>query len=93
MNLQQFINARQMTNNLQLASLIDMLGFRQSKDTKRAIERILKNKFYTVFDEKAFSKQFIVHDTFIEFRPIRPTENLKELKAIRDYILLTGEAK
>ena len=93
MNLQQFINARQMTNNLQLASLIDMLGFRQSKETKRAIERILKNKFYTVFDEKAFSKQFIVHDTFIEFRPIRPTDNLKELKAIRDYILLTGEAK
>lgn len=93
MNLQQFINARQMTNNLQLASLIDMLGFRQSKDTKRAIERILKNKFYTVFDEKAFSKQFIVHDTYIEFRPIRPTDNLKELKAIRDYILLTGEAK
>lgn len=93
MNLQQFINARQMTNNLQLASLIDMLGFRQSKETKRAIERILKNKFYTVFDEKAFSKQFIVHDTYIEFRPIRPTDNLKELKAIRDYILLTGEAK
>ena len=93
MNLQQFINARQMTNNLQLASLIDMLGFRQSKETKRGIERILKNKFYTVFDEKAFSKQFIVHDTFIEFRPIRPTDNLKELKAIRDYILLTGEEK
>ena len=93
MNLQQFINARQMTNNLQLASLIDMLGFRQGKQVKRAIERILKNKFYTVFDEKAFSKQFIVHDTYIEFRPIRPTDNLKELKAIRDYILLTGEAK
>lgn len=93
MNLQQFINSRQMTNNLQLASLIDMLGFRQGKETKRAIERILKNKFYTVFDEKAFSKQFIVHDTFIEFRPIRPTDNLKELKAIRDYILLTGESK
>jgi hypothetical protein len=93
MNLQQFINARQMTNNLQLASLIDMLGFRQGKQVKRAIERILKNKFYTVFDEKAFSKQFIVHDTFIEFRPIRPTDNLKELKAIRDYILLTGEEK
>jgi hypothetical protein len=93
MNLQQFINARQMTNNLQLASLIDMLGFRQGKQVKRAIERILKNKFYTVFDEKAFSKQFIVHDTYIEFRPIRPTDNLKELKAIRDYILLTGEEK
>lgn len=93
MNLQQFINARQMTNNLQLASLIDMLGFRQGKEAKRAIERILKNKFYTVFDEKAFSKQFIVHDTYIEFRPIRPTDNLKELKAIRDYILLTGEEK
>lgn len=93
MNLQQFINARNMTNNLQLASLIDMLGFRQGKQVKRAIERILKNKFYTVFDEKAFSKQFIVHDTFIEFRPIRPTDNLKELKAIRDYILLTGEEK
>lgn len=93
MNIQQFINARNMTNNLQLASLIDMLGFRQGKQVKRAIERILKNKFYTVFDEKAFSKQFIVHDTFIEFRPIRPTDNLKELKAIRDYILLTGEEK
>lgn len=93
MNIQQFINARQMTNNLQLASLIDMLGFRQGKQVKRAIERILKNKFYTVFDEKAFSKQFIVHDTFIEFRPIRPTDNLKELKAIRDYILLVGEEK
>lgn len=93
MNLQQFINARQMTNNLQLASLIDMLGFRQGKQVKRAIERILKNKFYTVFDEKAFSKQFIVHDTYVEFRPIRPTDNLKELKAIRDYILLTGEDK
>jgi hypothetical protein len=93
MNLQQFINARNMTNNLQLASLIDMLGFRQGKDTKRAIERILKNKFYTVFDEKAFSRQFEVHDTFIEFRPIRPQDNLKELKAIRDYILLTGGEK
>lgn len=93
MNLQQFINARQMTNNLQLASLIDMLGFRQGKQVKRAIERILKNKFYTVFDEKAFSKQFIVHDTYVEFRPIRATDNLKELKAIRDYILLTGEEK
>lgn len=93
MNLEQFINSRKLTNNLQLASLIDMLGFNQSRKTKIAIEKLLKNKFYTCFDEKAFSRQFIVHDTFIEFKPIRPKDNLKELKAIRDYILLVGEDK
>jgi hypothetical protein len=93
MNLEQFINARKFTNNLQLASLIDLLGYNQSRSTKIAIERLLKNKFYTIFDDKAFSRQFIVHDTFVEFKPIRPQDNLKELKAIRDYILLTGEEK
>jgi hypothetical protein len=93
MNLEQFINSRKLTNNLQLASLIDLLGYNQSRSTKISIERLLKNKFYTIFTGKAFSRQFIVHDTFVEFKPIRPKANLKELKAIRDYILLTGEEK
>ena len=93
MNLEQFINSRKLTNNLQLASLIDLLGYNQSRSTKVSIESLLKNKFYTIFDGKAFSRQFIVHDTFVEFKPIRPQDNLKELKAIRDYILLIGEEK
>ena len=93
MNLEQLINSRRTLNNLQSSSLIDLLGYKCGRETKLTIKSLILNKFFTCFDGKAFSRQFEVHDTFVEFRPIRPVDAKKELKAVRDYLLLVGEEK
>lgn len=92
MNLQQFISASKMFNAEQLLSLHRILTFQQGIAAKLKLKDIVYNKTYSVFDGQYFTKQFQVHDTYIEFKPIQPAKAKEELKKIRN-ILLTGEVK
>ena len=82
MNIQQLVDTRGSLNQLQFTSLVDMLIYKQRKKSKQAIREVLKNNFYTIFDENPFSKKFELHNEFVEFKG-----NDAELKAIRIFIL------
>ena len=86
----QLIAERKMLNKEQQLGLLHCLTFRQRFEVKEAIRNLLNNKFYTIFDGMEFGKQFRLLENGLEFKPLRPENELKELKAIRDYILLVG---
>lgn len=86
MNLQQLIDNRDSLNQLQLTALTDMLGYKQSKQSKVALKAAIKNRFYSIFDGNSFAKKFELHNEFVEF-----TGSDAELKAIRMYILSVGD--
>ena len=91
MNIQQLIDSRQSLNELQFQSLLGIICYRQRRDTKAKVKAALRAKFYTIFDKNPFSKKFIVHNEFIEYKTSSFEVGVKEVKALREYILAVGE--
>lgn len=88
MNLQQVIDGRKFLTEEQHECLITILAYKQRLETKQALRDKLRNKFFTIFDETGFAKQFFIKDNTVEFKPRVPADRAKELKGIRDRILL-----
>lgn len=85
MNLQQLIDNRQSLNDLQYQTLLDLLSYRQHRETKEAIKASLRCKFYTIFDDLPLSKKIILTKDSIEFKG-KP----EEIKLLRELIIATG---
>lgn len=84
MTLQDLINKRESLDNVQLTSLVDLIGFRQRKEVKRKIKEVLNNKFYTLFDETIFANKFEIKQTEVIYTS---KDRAKELNALRVLIM------
>ena len=85
MNLQQVIDARQSLTDLQYQDLVEMLTYRQHRDTRETIKGALRSKFYTIFDTLPLSKKIILLNAGVEFKG-----NTTELKLLRELVIATG---
>lgn len=87
-SIEQLINSRKLLSNEQLLSLHDLLTYQQRSEVKIKVKSLLFNKFFTAFEGKSFTRQFIVEGNSVSFKPIVPANRKKELQTIRNYILL-----
>ena len=85
MNLQQLIDSRQSLTDLQYQDLVEILTYRQHRDTRETIKGALRSKFYTIFDDLPLSKKLILHSDGIEFKG-----SSNELKLLRELVIATG---
>jgi hypothetical protein len=88
MNIYQLVNARKPINQDQLFVLTKLLGHHLRTEPRLLLKSKLINRFYSTFEGKEFGKQFELSEFGCEFKPILEKNRDKELKAIRDYILL-----
>jgi hypothetical protein len=69
MNIQELINKRKSLSYAQETSLIDLLTYRCGSKTKEKMKEVIRNKFYSSFDKKEFSKYLEIGSVEVSWFP------------------------
>lgn len=91
MNLQQVITSRVLLTPAQELGLIECIGFKTTKATKEKIKQVIRNSMYSFFEDKSYSKQFVLTDLGCDFvekvKGQRAEELLKVKRDIAEFKL------
>lgn len=80
MNVFEFTKQKRSLSYAQELSLIELLSFHCSKETKVKIKETIRNRFYSSFGDKDYAKDFMVLDSEIVFRPRSKDTNIQDIR-------------